>query len=179
MCLAAQSCPTPCDPIDYSLPGSSICGILQARKLEWVAIPFYRGSSRPRDQTWVCCITGRFFTIWATREAHIYMHKIHIKQYSQVFYVRKYKQKFHDWFKLIKSFNVCFFLLYLSLSTLPSKLVTWFTEEQLYPLHPPMMSLAVILGQQLFASLQCFSPFIFVLWFYAHQAGLTLGFLCF
>ena len=44
-------------------------GILQARILEWVAIPFSRGSSRPRDQTQVSCIAGRFFTDWATREA--------------------------------------------------------------------------------------------------------------
>ena len=49
----AQSCPTLCDPIDYSLPGFSIHGILQARVLEWVAISFSRGSSRPRNQTQV------------------------------------------------------------------------------------------------------------------------------
>ena len=159
--------------MDYSPPGSPVHGIFQARIPEWVAIPFSRGSSRPRGQTWVRCIARRFFNIWATREAHIYMHKIHIKQYSQVFYVRKYKQKFHDWSKLIKSLNVCSLLLYVS--TLPSKLVSWFTEEQFYPLLPPRMSL-VFLGQQLFASLRCFSPFIFVLWFYAHHADLTLDF---
>ena len=55
--------------MDCSLPGSSVHGILQARILEWVAIPFSRGSSWPRDWTWVSCIAGRFFTIWATREA--------------------------------------------------------------------------------------------------------------
>ena len=49
--LVIQSCPTLCDPVDYSPPGSSIHGIIQARILEWVAIPFFRGSSRPRDQT--------------------------------------------------------------------------------------------------------------------------------
>ena len=49
-------------------PGSSVHGILQARKLEWVAILFSRGSSKPRDQTWVSCIAGKFFTIWATSE---------------------------------------------------------------------------------------------------------------
>ena len=48
--------------------GSSVCGILQARVLEWVAMPFSRGSSRPRDQTLVSHITGRFFTVWAARE---------------------------------------------------------------------------------------------------------------
>ena len=48
-----QSCPTLCDPVGCSLPGSSVHGILQARILEWAAIPFSRGSSRPRDQTLV------------------------------------------------------------------------------------------------------------------------------
>ena len=58
-----QSCPTLWDPMDCSQPGSSIQGILQARILEWVAISFSRGSSRPRDQTQVSCIVGRRFTI--------------------------------------------------------------------------------------------------------------------
>ena len=52
----AQSCPTLCDPMDCSLPCSSVCGILQARILEWVAISFSRISSRPRAQTLVSCI---------------------------------------------------------------------------------------------------------------------------
>ena len=47
----AQSCPTLCDPMDCSPPGSSVCGILQARILEWVAISFSRGSSQSRDRT--------------------------------------------------------------------------------------------------------------------------------
>ena len=49
----AQWYPTLCDPMDCSLPGSSVCGILQTRMLEWVAIPFSKGSSQPRDQTLV------------------------------------------------------------------------------------------------------------------------------
>ena len=57
-----------CDPMDCSQPGFSIHGIFQARVLEWVAISFSRGSSRPRDWTQVSCIAGRHFTIWATRE---------------------------------------------------------------------------------------------------------------
>ena len=61
--LVAQLCPTLCDPIDYSPPGSSIHGILQARILEWVAIPFSRGSFQRRDGTQVSCIAGRFFII--------------------------------------------------------------------------------------------------------------------
>ena len=62
-----QSCPV--DTVDCSLPGSSLHGILQARILEWVAIPFSRGSSQPRYRTLVSCIAGGFFTIWATWEA--------------------------------------------------------------------------------------------------------------
>ena len=57
-----QSCPTLCDPIDGSPPGSPIPGILQAKTLEWVALPFFRGSSQPRGQTCVSCISRRFFT---------------------------------------------------------------------------------------------------------------------
>ena len=56
-------------PMDFNPPGSSIHGVLQARILEWVAIPFSRRSSQPRDRT--SCIVGRFFTIWATRESQI------------------------------------------------------------------------------------------------------------
>ena len=65
----AQSCPTLCYPMACSPPGSSVHGIFQARILEWVAISFSRGSSQPRDQTQVSCITGRCFNLWATREA--------------------------------------------------------------------------------------------------------------
>ena len=56
-------------PHELQPQGSSVHGIVQARILEWVAIPFSRGSSQPRDQTWVSYIVGRFFTMWATREA--------------------------------------------------------------------------------------------------------------
>ena len=67
-----QSCPTLCDPMDYSLPGSSVHGILQARILEWVAMPSFRESSQPSNWTHVfcvSCIAGGFFTHWATWEA--------------------------------------------------------------------------------------------------------------
>ena len=66
-----QSCRTLCDPMDCSLPGSSVCGIFQARVLEWVAISFSRGSSQPKDWTPVSFIAGRLFTIWATREGSL------------------------------------------------------------------------------------------------------------
>ena len=55
--------------MDCSLPGSSVRGISQARILEWVAIPFSRGSSWPRDWTQVSGIAGGFFAIWATKES--------------------------------------------------------------------------------------------------------------
>ena len=58
------SYPTLCDPMDYT-----VHGILQASILEWVAYPFSRGSSRPRNWARVSCIAGRFFTSWANREA--------------------------------------------------------------------------------------------------------------
>ena len=64
---AAQWCLTLCDSMDYT-----VHGILQARILEWVAFPFSRGSSQPRDQTQFSHNAGRFFTSWATREAQEY-----------------------------------------------------------------------------------------------------------
>ena len=67
-----QLCPTLCEPMNCSLPGSSVHGILQARILEWVAISFSSRSSQPRDGTWVSHIVGRCFNLWATREAHEY-----------------------------------------------------------------------------------------------------------
>ena len=76
--LVTQSCPTCCNPLDCSSPGSSVHGILQERILEWVAIPFSRGSSQPRDRTWVSCIVGRFSTVWATREMEeMIFHPLH------------------------------------------------------------------------------------------------------
>ena len=67
--LVTQSCLTLCAAMDCFSPGFSDHGILQARILEWIAIPFFRGSSWPRDWTQVSCIAGWLFTTWATREA--------------------------------------------------------------------------------------------------------------
>ena len=75
----AQLCLAFCDPKDCSLPNSSVRGVLQARVLEWVAIPFSRGSSWLRDWTCVSCIAGRFFAIWTTREASIWAHANQLK----------------------------------------------------------------------------------------------------
>ena len=63
-----------CNPMDCSLPGSSVHRIFQVRILEWAAISLSRGSPQPRDQTWVSCFTDRCFTIWATREAFAQVH---------------------------------------------------------------------------------------------------------
>ena len=63
-----QSCPTLCDPMDSSPPGSSAHGISQARILEWVAISFSRGSSWPRDRTCISCIGEQALYSWAARE---------------------------------------------------------------------------------------------------------------
>ena len=84
--LAAQSCPTLCDPMDWRPPGSSVHGILQARILERVAIISSRGSSRPRGWTQLSHIAGRFFTIWATRETHIYILQGHIGTLCVIFW---------------------------------------------------------------------------------------------
>ena len=65
----AESCPTLCDPMDCSPPGSSVHGILQARILEWVAISFSMGSSWLRDQIQVSCIGRQMLYYWATWEA--------------------------------------------------------------------------------------------------------------
>ena len=69
--LVAQLWPTLCNTMDCSLSASSVHGIFQARILEWIAIPFSRGSSQPRNRTQVSCIASRFFTVWATGEWNV------------------------------------------------------------------------------------------------------------
>ena len=73
-----------CDPIHCSLPGSSVCGILQARILEWVAVLSSRGSSQPRDQTPVSCIAGGFFTAEPWGKPHIY--RLSVKLFSRAYW---------------------------------------------------------------------------------------------
>ena len=77
--LVTQSCLTLCDLLDCSPPGSSVCGILQAGVLEWVAMPLSRGCSQPTNQTWFSHVAGRFFTIWATRKVFF----AYVQTYSQ------------------------------------------------------------------------------------------------
>ena len=72
LCMYAQLfhlCPTLCDPMDCSPPSSSVHGILQARILEWVALPFSRGSCWPRYWTGASCVADGFLTDWVTRTA--------------------------------------------------------------------------------------------------------------
>ena len=84
--LVAQSCLTLFNPMDCSPPGSSAHGILQARILGWVATPFSRGLSQPRDRTPVSCIASRFFSVWATREALQQQHSAIIIHTSPLFF---------------------------------------------------------------------------------------------
>ena len=69
--LGAQSCLTLCEPTDCSPPGFSVHEILQARILEWIAIPSSQGTSQPSDWTLVSCLAGRFFTVWATEKSPV------------------------------------------------------------------------------------------------------------
>ena len=81
VCVCAQSpqlYPTFCNPVDYSLPGSSVHWILQARILEWVATPSSRGSSWPKDRTHVscaACTVGRLFTTESPRKPQAMLYK--------------------------------------------------------------------------------------------------------
>ena len=68
--LVTQSCPTLCDPIDCSPPGSSVHGISQVSILEWVAVSFSKGTSHPRNQTQVSYTAGGFFTDWTMKKTH-------------------------------------------------------------------------------------------------------------
>ena len=79
--LVAQLCPVLHGPIGSSPTDSSVHGILQAKIMEWVAILFSRGSSRPRDQTQVSCISGRFFSIWVIRENYLGISNLGILRY--------------------------------------------------------------------------------------------------
>ena len=86
--LVARLCPTLCNSMDYSTPGSSVHGILQAGILEQIAVSFSRVSSQPRGQTQVSCIAGRLLTIWAIREAHMWI-------YSLLWIISKWKVCVH------------------------------------------------------------------------------------
>ena len=77
LCLVAQSCLSLCNPMDLALQAPLSMGILQARILEWVAVPSSRGSSQPKNLTQVSCIAGEFFTIWATNSPDFLGHPLY------------------------------------------------------------------------------------------------------
>ena len=90
-----------CNPMDYSPPISSVHGIFQARILEWIAIPFSRGSSWPRVWTWVLCITGRVFIVWATREVLLKNRPAFLFSISQLVLVDVINLKvYSSWFNM-------------------------------------------------------------------------------
>ena len=110
-----QSCPTLCDAMDCSLPGSSVHMIPQARILEWVAVPFCRESLQTRVQTQVSHIVGRFFTSWATREAQ-YLNRekiVWLLYHSWMWLSRRGKWDIgtgYSGFPFKMSFFVCFWM---------------------------------------------------------------------
>ena len=107
--LVTQLCPTLWDPMDCSPPDSSVHGILQVRILEWVAILFSRGSSQPRDWTGGSFIAGRFLTIWATREAWLFISMIHMEPFLKIPLLGGTKC-FLSYIQLIIFFKKCAFL---------------------------------------------------------------------
>ena len=107
VCLVTQLCPTLCNPIDCSLPGSCVHEILQARILEGVVIPFSRGSSHPRNWTWVLCIAGRFFIVWSTRESFYNKHgRADGSSMTCFHFLWLYTQKWDWWVVLIVLFSI-------------------------------------------------------------------------
>jgi len=113
--------------MDCSPPGSSVHGILQARVLESVAIPFSMGPSLSRDQPQDSCIAGIFFTIWTTREALIWIHWLLNSQ----FYMRVFLKNFQSISEISLTLSIYpsihqFFIYRLSLSShLPQISIFW------------------------------------------------------
>ena len=87
--LVAQSCLTLCDSVDYSPPGSSVHGILQARTLDWVAFPFSRDLPDPGIEPRSPALAGRFFTIWATGEARGHDQKQRVEGFRHKDYLHR------------------------------------------------------------------------------------------
>ena len=111
----AQSCPTLCDPMDCSLPGSSIHGILQATVLEWVAISCSRGSSWPRDRTQVSHIAGRHFNLWATREAPFCIEYESMNDFYLFIYFALLIFSFFNYFILFFNFTILYWFCHISM----------------------------------------------------------------
>ena len=94
--LVARLCLTLCDRMGYSPPGSSVCRISQARRLEWVAIAFSTGSSQPRDWTCISCLGRWILYRWATREAQFNQNKSNRKHYLTEFSLKVSSQNFYQ-----------------------------------------------------------------------------------
>ena len=96
----AQSWLPLCDPIDCSLPGSSVHGIIQAIVLEWIAISLSRESFQPRAWTRVSHIVDRCFTVWATREVQIWWrpnHKVSEKHIGMCNSMNQFQDSWAEW----------------------------------------------------------------------------------
>ena len=137
MMKVTQSCPTLFDFMDYI-----VHGILQARILEWIAFPFSRGSSQPRDQTQVSCIARGFFTSWATREAQSCISCLYILEINPLLVV--------PFVKNFSYFVCCLFILFMVSFAVPKLLnlikshlfifvfifITWFIFKYLIRMVP-------------------------------------------
>ena len=103
--LVIESCLILCNNIDCSLPGTTVHRISEARMLELVAFPFCRGTSQPRDRTWVSFIAGRFFTLWATREAPFLKVARWFLDHVLSFFFCPFQPCRHRWFEFYKHTN--------------------------------------------------------------------------
>ena len=101
--LVAQSWPTFSNPMDCSLPGSSVHRILEARILDWIAISFSKESSQSRDWTWITCIASRLFTVWATREVLRYQHftsRVKVIMFIEELWLQRNGEMIHNAWRL-------------------------------------------------------------------------------
>ena len=131
--LVAQSCLTLCNSMDCTPPGFSVHGILQARILEWIAIPFSRGSSQPRDGTQVSWLAGEFFTTEALMRAcasyySLFLFLAYLKHRDSILFLRKTDLTL----QALQSDSVI--LSYLGLCTLSGSSKNQFTQLNFSPL---------------------------------------------
>ena len=105
-------CQTLCNPMDCSPWGSSVCGIFQSRLLEWIAIPFFRGSSPLRDWNWVSHIAGGFLTIWAYYLYFFQKMESYCTDYLVTCYLKHFIINCIFYFLLSNFFTLSFYQLY-------------------------------------------------------------------